>query len=167
VKTILGLDPGLAETGWGIFTVDNGRYRLVDHGVIHTSPGEGTGDRLEKIYREVQNVIDRFSPSAAGVESIFFARNRTSAIPVAQARGVLLLALHQRGVAIFEYSPQEIKRAITGNGRADKFQVQGLLKLLLGLKEIPKPDHAADAIAAAICCYNQGVSIERIGELPS
>lgn len=102
-------------------------------------------------------LLKEFSPSAAGIEALFFAKNRTSAIPVAEARGVLLLALHQWEVPSFEYPPQEIKQALTGSGRAEKHQVQEMVRLLLGLTEVPNPDHASDALGAAICCYhNQG-----------
>ncbi|HOV63485.1 MAG TPA: crossover junction endodeoxyribonuclease RuvC [Spirochaetia bacterium] len=153
-KVLLGLDPGLAETGWGVLSVERGRYRHIDHGSIVTDASLSNGKRLSIIYERIIEVIDTFKPQRAGIESLFFAKNRLSAIPVAQARGVLLLALEQRGVPSIEYPPQEIKQAITGNGRAEKMQVQELVKILLSLPEIPKPDHAADALAAAICCCN-------------
>jgi len=151
---ILGLDPGLAETGYGIIEVRDGCCRHVDHGAVSTSPSMSIGERLEKIQREILDVIRTFKPAQAGVESLFFAKNVTSAIPVAQARGVLLLTLSQEGVPSWEFSPPEIKLALTGNGRADKHQVQELVRILIGLSEVPRPDHAADALAAAICCFH-------------
>ncbi len=151
---VLGLDPGLAETGYGVIEVRRGMYVHVDHGCISTSAELPTGQRLEKIQREILEVIRRFRPSSAGVESLYFAKNISSAIPVAQARGVLLLTLAQTGIPAREFAPQEIKMAISGTGRASKFQVQDLVRLLIGLPELPTPDHAADALAAAICCYN-------------
>ena len=109
------------------------------------------------IYRGLMALLEEFSPTAAGIEALYFAKNRTSAIPVAETRGILLLALYQREIPSFEFPPQEIKKALTGNGRAQKQQVQEMVRLLLRLEEIPKSDHASDALGAAICCYhNQG-----------
>ncbi len=151
MRRILGIDPGLASTGFGVIeTTDNG-YRHLHHGVITTGASDPTGDRLAKIYREIEEVIRRFSPGEAAVESLFFAKNATSAIPVAQARGVVLLALSHVGVTGVEYAPQAIKRALVGEGRAEKQQVQELVRVVLGLSEIPSPDHAADALAVAVC----------------
>ncbi len=152
---ILGLDPGLADTGWGVIEIRDGSCRHVDHGTVSTSPSVPTGERLEKIQREILAVIRSFNPTQAGIESLYFAKNITSAIPVAQARGVLLLTLSQEGISSWEFSPPEIKLAISGAGRASKQQVQELVRILIGLSEIPKPDHAADALAAAICCYHR------------
>jgi len=151
---ILGLDPGLAETGYGVIEIRDGACRHVVHGAVSTSPSISTGERLEKIQREILDVIRAFKPTQAGIESLYFAKNITSAIPVAQARGVLLLTLSQEGIASCEFSPPEIKLAITGTGRASKHQVQELVRILIGLPEAPRPDHAADALAAAICCYH-------------
>lgn len=153
-KILLGLDPGLAETGWGVLSLERGKYRHIGHGSIATEASLPNGKRLSIIYDRLIEIVDTFHPQNAGIESLFFAKNRLSAIPVAQARGVLLLALEQRGIPAVEYPPQEIKQAITGNGRAEKIQIQELVKILLCLPEIPKPDHAADALAAAICCAN-------------
>lgn len=151
---VLGLDPGLADTGYGVIEAGRGKIRYLDHGSITTRPGETTGRRLELIRDAVVEVIEKYRPAQAGIESLYFAKNITSAIPVAQARGVLLLALHEHDIPAFEFAPQQIKVAITGSGRADKRQVQELVQMLLGLDEYPKPDHAADALAAAICCYH-------------
>ena len=147
----MGIDPGLASTGWGIVDIQGSRDRYVAHGVIRTSPSASVGDRLLKIHSDIVRVISEYSPAEAGVENLYFARNATSAIPVAQARGVVLLALTQRNVPAHEYPPQAIKQAIVGRGRAEKHQVQELVRMLLELETIPRPDHASDALAAAIC----------------
>lgn len=151
MSRVLGIDPGLASTGWGVVEVTGSRYRHIAHGVITTAPRQPVGERLLKLSLEIKSVIEAHRPAQAGVESLYFARNATSAIPVAQARGVVLLALTELGVPNHEYPPQAIKQAIVGQGRAEKAQVQELVKLLLGLEEPPRPDHASDALAAAIC----------------
>lgn len=151
---ILGLDPGLAETGYGIIDVSGSRYTHVVHDVISTSPDMETGLRLKFIYDRLSALVDEYRPDEAGIENLYFAKNITSALPVAQARGVALLVFAQRSVACRGYPPQAIKQAIVGHGRADKNQVQELVRLLLGLRENPGPDHAADALAAAICHAN-------------
>ncbi len=161
MKRILGIDPGFAETGWGIIEAEGSRFRHIAHGFIKTVPSDTDGVRLEIIYDAVENIISEFGPSFAGVEDIFFARNKLSAIPVAQAKGVVLLVLEKRGVKASVFTPLQIKQALTGNGRAEKKQVQTMVKLLLGLSETIKPDHAADALAAAICFQNSTA----IGEL--
>lgn len=151
MSLILGVDPGLAHTGWGLIDAGDMRYRLVDHGVITTQAADTPGCRLKRLYDAVTALLSRYGPTEAGVENLYFAKNATSAIPVAQARGVVLLALEQAGVTAAEYTPQAIKQAIVGQGRAEKSQVQELLRVLLGLAEIPTPDHASDALAAAVC----------------
>lgn len=151
MRRILGIDPGLASTGFGVIETTGNSYRHLHHGVILTGAAEATGDRLARIYREIEAVIRKFSPTEAAVESLFFAKNATSAIPVAQARGVVLLALVHAGISGAEYAPQAIKRALVGQGRAEKYQVQELVRVVLGLPEIPSPDHAADALAVAVC----------------
>lgn len=158
---VLGFDPGLANTGWGIIDASGGRFKPVAYGSITTPAGSPPGERLNMIYESVFNLISKYKPVMAGVENLFFAKNVTSAIPVAQAKGILLLALFKKNVETMEFTPQQIKQNITGNGRADKNQVQELIKLLLGLREIPKPDHAADALGAAICCYNNHITKSR------
>ena len=148
---VLGIDPGLAATGWGVIETDGSRYRHIAHGVIKTSPRESAGLRLMKLSQEIREVVRIHAPEQSGVENLYFAKNATSAIPVAQARGVVLLALAELGVPAAEYPPQAIKQAVVGQGRAEKQQVQELVRILLGLELIPKPDHASDALAAAIC----------------
>jgi crossover junction endodeoxyribonuclease RuvC len=151
---VLGIDPGFAQTGYGIIQAHGSKISHVTHGAISTAPDLGTGKRLQKIHAEICRIVDQYSPTVGGIETLYFAKNITSAFPVAQARGVALLALAQADVVIREFPPQEIKQAITGNGRAQKKQVQDLVRFLLSLEEIPQPDHAADALATAICCYH-------------
>lgn len=151
MTTILGIDPGLAKTGYGIIRKERDSLLYVTHGFFETKAGRPPGERLEAVYDMVRELIRLHKPDEAGVESLYFAKNITSALPVAQAKGVVLLALAQEHIPTFEYAPQEIKLAIVGAGRAEKHQVQELVKVLLGLKEVPSPDHASDALAAAIC----------------
>lgn len=163
MKTILGIDPGFAATGYGVITHDGRTVKYVTHGVIRTDSSEAPGKRLLAIFDTISDVIEKHRPDEAGVETLYFARNASSALPVAQARGVVLLALAKSGITAAEYPPQAIKQAIVGQGRADKAQVQNLIRMLLGLGEIPSPDHAADALGAAICHANTGPFHERIG----
>jgi len=151
MKRVLGIDPGLASTGWGVVDTDGSRYRYVDAGVIRTPASLAIGERLVMIYNDLREKIEHYSPTCAGVEQLYFARNATSGIPVAHARGVVFLALAQAEVPTGEYPPQAIKKSIVGVGRAEKSQVQELVRVLLGLAEVPRPDHASDALAAAIC----------------
>ncbi|MBI9100781.1 MAG: crossover junction endodeoxyribonuclease RuvC [Spirochaetales bacterium] len=151
---ILGIDPGLANTGYGIIRAARGKVSYLSHGVIETASGLSLGIRLNLIYDAVSQLIDEYKPEIAGMEDLYFAKNRSSAIPVAQAKGIMLLALYRKGVATFEYSPPAIKLAMTGSGRATKDQVQEMVRIMLGLKEVPGPDHASDALSAAICCYH-------------
>lgn len=155
---ILGIDPGLADTGWGIIEVKKNRSYHIGHGTISTKAALPAGERLSIIFSGIREIMQLYSPEIAGIESLYFAKNRQTAIPVAQARGVLLLACSIEKIRHFEYTPLQIKQAITGNGRAEKAQVQEMVRLLLGLDEIPRPDHAADALGAAICCYHTQVT---------
>jgi crossover junction endodeoxyribonuclease RuvC len=151
---ILGLDPGTATTGYGIVDVkEDGRFTAVAYGVISTSPQDDASTRLQTIYRELNQLIAEYQPDTAGIEEVFFGRNITTAISVGQARGVLLLALANAGIPIGEYSPPKIKDAVTGYGKADKAQVQLMVRNLLDLEETPRPDDAADGLAVAITHY--------------
>ncbi len=147
---VLGIDPGLANTGWGIVDFSQNRYRLVEYGVIETKKGSSHGERLLEIYNRINCVIQDFKPSFAGMENLFFSKNVSSAMGVAESRGVLILCLTQNCIDLVEYTPNDIKKSVTGTASADKALVQKYVALLLGLQETPKPDHAADAIAAAI-----------------
>jgi crossover junction endodeoxyribonuclease RuvC len=147
---ILGIDPGTGILGFGIIDVIRGKAQLVDGGVIRTPIKEADAVRLATIYEELSSIIRESRPDHMAVEKLFFAQNVTTAMTVAQARGVVLLTGMQAGLEIAEYTPLQIKQAITGYGRADKKQIQEMVRVLLNLQEVPKPDDAADAIACAI-----------------
>lgn len=147
---ILGIDPGTGILGFGIVEADKGRSQLVDAGVIRTPVKEDDAVRLQTIYDELTDIITQSKPQLMSVEKLFFARNVTTAITVAQARGVVLLCGKQAGMTIYEYTPLQIKMALTGYGRADKQQIQEMVRVVLQLAEVPKPDDCADALAAAL-----------------
>jgi len=148
---VLGLDPGLATTGWGIVEEKAGELTLGDYGVVTTAPGPPLARRLQSLYRELGALIALQQPDVAAVEELFFSRNSRTAFVVGQARGVALLALADGGLLVHEYTPLQVKQAVVGYGRATKRQVQQMLRMLLGLSVIPQPDDAADAVAVAIC----------------
>ena len=148
---VLGIDPGTAITGYGLVTDQGAGTVAVAHGVITTPSDLPLPDRLVLLQRALRGVIDQYRPDHAAVEELFFNKNVRTALSVGHARGVILLTLAQAGVRIFEYTPLEVKQAVTGSGRADKRQMQQMVTLLLGLDHIPKPDDAADALAIAVC----------------
>ncbi|MCR5612531.1 crossover junction endodeoxyribonuclease RuvC, partial [Treponema sp.] len=150
IRRVLGIDPGLANTGFGVVDFCDGRYRMVSYGCITTGSEQPHGERLLTIYNKLCAVIDEFKPDEAGMETLYFAKNVTSAMGVSEARGVVSLCLAQHCIKLGEYTPNQIKKAVTGNTNADKELVQNYVKLLLGLKDAPRPDHAADALAGAI-----------------
>lgn len=147
---ILGIDPGTGILGFGIIDYDGRKSVMVDAGVIRTPVKEDDAVRLLTIYDELTEIINLHKPDEMSVEKLFFLRNVTTAITVAQARGVILLCGKRAGIPIAEYTPLQIKQAITGYGRAEKNQMQQMVKAILGLKTVPKPDDAADALAAAL-----------------
>ena len=151
---ILGIDPGLASTGWGVIDSDGTRFRLISYGCIETDSKQNHSLRLLEIYNKILAVINEFNPDQASMETLYFAKNVTSALGVSEARGVVSLCLAQNAIPLTEYSPNTIKQSVSGTATADKSLVQRCVKMLLGLQEIPKPDHAADAIAAAITHVN-------------
>lgn len=148
---ILGIDPGYATIGYGIIEYDNFRFRTIAYGAITTPPNKAFSDRLCDIYRDISTLIEKYSPDCLSIEKLYFNTNTTTAIDVAQARGVLLLGARKKGIEIFEYTPLQVKQSITGYGRAEKHQVMEMVKNLLQLKAVPKPDDTADALALAIC----------------
>ena len=149
---ILGIDPGIGILGFGVIELDDkGKAKLVDAGVIRTASKQPDSDRLLTIYDELHEIITELKPDVMSVEKLFFAQNVTTAMSVSQARGVILLCGKQHGLELFEYTPLQIKQALTGYGRADKKQMQEMVRVILGLKAVPKPDDCADALAAAIC----------------
>ncbi len=147
---ILGIDPGTGILGFGVIEADRNKAQLVDAGVIRTLAKEDDAVRLQTIFEEITDIITQSKPTVMSVEKLFFAQNVTTAMTVAQARGVVLLAGQQAGLEIYEYTPQEIKQALTGYGKAEKKQIQEMVRVILKLKTVPKPDDAADALAAAI-----------------
>jgi crossover junction endodeoxyribonuclease RuvC len=155
MRTLIGIDPGLAATGWGVVRFDGSRFFHVAHGVVRTDAAKPLAERLVAIHGALRRLLAKYDPTEAGVEELYFSQNASSAMQVAHARGVVLLALGQRGVPVECYSPQHVKQAVIGRGRADKGQVQRLVSVVLGLDEIPSPDHAADALAVAICHANR------------
>ena len=151
---ILGIDPGLASTGWGVIDSDGTRFRLISYGCIETDSKQNHSLRLLEIYNKILAVINEFKPDQASMETLYFAKNVTSALGVSEARGVVSLCLAQNAIPLTEYSPNTIKQSVSGTATADKALVQKCVKMLLGLQDVPKPDHCADAIAAAITHVN-------------
>ena len=147
---ILGIDPGTAILGFGIIDIISGNAQLVDAGVIRTPVKEDDAVRLQTIYEELTDIINSSKPEIMSVEKLFFITNVTTAMTVSQARGVVLLCGKQAGLEIFEYTPLQIKMAITGYGRADKRQMQEMVRVILQLDKVPKPDDCADALATAL-----------------
>lgn len=150
IRRVIGIDPGLANTGFGVIDFSGGRYRMVSYGVITTKKDSPHGERLLTIYNKLNAIIDEFKPTEAGMETLYFAKNATSAMGVSEARGVVSLCLAQHCILLGEYTPNQIKSAVTGSAKADKELVEKYIKILLNLETEPKPDHAADALAGAI-----------------
>lgn len=148
---ILGIDPGYAIVGYGIIRTERGRYVPLEHGAVVTKAGQDFNRRLEIVYDGIAEVLQKWRPEAVSLEKLFFQNNQKTAIGVAEARGVILLAAQKARVPVFEYTPLQVKLAVTGYGQAQKPQVMEMTRRLLCLKEVPKPDDTADALAMAIC----------------
>ncbi len=148
---ILGIDPGFAIVGYGVLEYQNNKFKVLAYGAITTDAKTPMYDRFLSIYDDLNKVIETYKPDFMAIEELFFNTNRTTAINVAQARGILLLAALKHGVQVFEYTPLQVKQAVAGYGRVEKQQVQQMVKLLLNLEKVPKPDDTADALAIAIC----------------
>ena len=148
---ILGIDPGMAIVGYGLINFDNDNCELISSGSIQTKKGENEAVRLLEIYNDMQTIIEQLKPDAAAIEKLFFVHNQTTVMPVAHARGVILTVLAQHNIPIFEYTPMEVKKVLTGFGRADKKEVEQMVKISLGTDKLPKLDDTVDAIAIAIC----------------
>jgi crossover junction endodeoxyribonuclease RuvC len=151
---VLGIDPGLANTGYGVVARRGGRLVALDGGCVETPAALATERRLAAIHARIRELLDEHAPDAVALEELYFGANARSAFAVGQARGVVMLAAGQRGIACSGYTPQQVKGAVCGTGRADKDQVGRMVQALLGLAEAPSPDHAADALAVAICHAN-------------
>lgn len=148
---VLGIDPGLTTTGYGIIEEHAGREGVVAHGVIRTDPAAADADRLRELHEDVQTLVAEHRPGLAAIEQVFVNRNRRTAVAVARASGVILLALAEQGLAVAEYTPSAVKMALTGSGSADKQQMQKVVAMRLGLEQTPQPPDAADALAVALC----------------
>ncbi|MBE6781478.1 MAG: crossover junction endodeoxyribonuclease RuvC [Ruminococcaceae bacterium] len=148
---ILGVDPGYAIVGFGVVSYNANRFSVIEYGAVTTDAGVRFTSRLEKIYDEFCEIISRTKPDALSIEKLFFNTNTTTAIDVAQARGVILLAATRHNIPVFEYTPLQVKSSVTGYGRAEKKQVMDMIKNILRLEKIPKPDDTADALALAVC----------------
>lgn len=150
-RIILGIDPGLANTGWGVVEQSGSAVRCIAYGCVSTRRNDDLTQRLLKIHDQISAVVARFRPRCVGIETVWFGQNITAAFATGQARGAALVACAQQGMAVGEFAPSQIKMAVVGNGAATKEQVQYMVQRILGLEEPPQPDHAADALAAAIC----------------
>ncbi len=157
---ITGIDPGTARIGYGVVKKSSNKLEMIEYGCIKTDPKFSTAQRLNKLDKELAKIIKKHKPDKAAVEDIFFFKNLKTAIKVSQARGVILARIAKMKIPVSEYTPLQVKQAVTSYGRAEKKQVQQMVKLLLNLKEIPKPDDAADALAVAICCANSTPNIK-------
>jgi crossover junction endodeoxyribonuclease RuvC len=153
---VLGIDPGLANTGYGVVARRSGRLAALDGGVIETRPDGPPERRLAVLHQRARDLLATYEPDAMALEALFFGQNVRTAFAVGQARGAVLVAAGERGVPCFDYTPQQVKGAVCGSGRAPKDQVQRMVQSLLRLPEPPRPDHAADALAVAICHANHG-----------
>ena len=156
---ILGIDPGYGITGFGVIEAERGKSRLIQCGAITTPAGMDFSARLEIIYEDMRQLLEATKPDAVAIEELFFGQNVTTGIGVAQARGVVLLAIRQAGLEVTSYKPMQVKQAVVGYGNATKHQVQDMTKRLLGLSAMPKPDDAADAIAIALCHARSSTSL--------
>lgn len=160
---VLGIDPGYAIVGWGVLDYAGNRFAPVDYGAVCTEAGVPFERRLADVYEGVRGVIERTKPEVLAIEKLFYQHNQTTVIGVAEARGVILLAAAQAGLAIYEYTPMQVKIAVTGYGKAAKKQVQEMTRILLHLQSIPKPDDTADALAMAITfCHTSGSQLNRL-----
>jgi len=154
---IIGIDPGYAILGYGVISYEGNRFEVIEYGTVTTSSDVELPNRLKKIYDELYGLFERYKPDAVAIEELFFNKNVTTALMVGHARGVAVVAAAKAGLEIFEYTPLQVKQGVVGYGRAEKKQVQIMVKTLLNLKEIPRPDDAADALAVGICHAHSGV----------
>jgi crossover junction endodeoxyribonuclease RuvC len=162
---VIGIDPGTARTGYGLVRLREAEaLELVDYGVISTSADQPMCDRLSRLYESLTKLLSKHQPDSAAVEKLFYQRNVSTALTVGQARGVALLALAQAGAPVVEYTPRVVKQAVTGYGSADKRQIQEMVRTLLGMEDLPRPDDAADALAVAICHIHSSESLRRLEE---
>lgn len=160
---ILGIDPGYAIVGYGIIDYHCGRFSVVGYGAITTEAGVPFPQRLDSIYSDLKYLIEKYKPEAMAIEKLYFNTNTTTAIDVAQARGTIVLGAQRKGLDIYEYTPLQVKQSVTGYGRAEKHQVMEMVKSLLSLKAVPRPDDTADALALAVChAHYSGSSFSKL-----
>jgi len=159
--TILGIDPGLATLGWGVIRKEGDKLKPVQYGTLGTPPGSALPSRLRSIFLGVRQLMQTYEPDEIAFEELFFAKNVTTGMMVSAARGAALVAVVEKNENVFEYTPMQVKQAVVGYGRAEKQQVQLMVRMLLGMAEVPKPDDAADALAVAITHAHTGVAAER------
>ncbi|MBP5493104.1 MAG: crossover junction endodeoxyribonuclease RuvC [Clostridiales bacterium] len=155
---IIGIDPGYAITGYGVVSYERSKFTVLDYGAITTKAHTPFEQRLLTIHQQMDVLMERYHPEVMAIEELFFARNTTTAIGTAQARGVVILSAAEANVPVYEYTPMQIKQAVTGYGRADKNQVSQMVKMLLHLEKMPKPDDVTDALAIAICQAHMGIN---------
>lgn len=155
-RVILGIDPGLQNTGWGVIRQQGPRLSCLAYGCVSTSKDQDLAYRLLKLHDQISMVVKRYGPTCLGIEKIYFGANTQSALPTGQARGAVLVAAAEGGLRVAEFAPSKIKLAVVGEGTADKYQVQYMVQQILGLPQVPSPDHAADALAAAITYVTHG-----------
>ena len=156
---ILGIDPGYAIIGWGLLNYERGRFVPIDFGAVTTEAGTPFVERLQQIYTDLSLILAKYQPNAMAIEKLYFQNNQKTAIEVAEARGVILLAAQNAGIPIYEYTPLQVKSAVTGFGQAQKPQVMEMTRRLLRLQQVPKPDDTADALAIAICHAQMGGTV--------
>ncbi len=151
---VIGIDPGTATTGYGVIQLKDGEMVCLDYGVIETDKSLSSSFRLDILNKEILSIIKKYQPDALSIEKVYFFKNLKTAFPVSEAKGVIIMTASRENIPVHEFTPPQIKMAVTGYGKADKYQVQKMILLSLNLKEIPKPDDAADALGAAICGIN-------------
>jgi crossover junction endodeoxyribonuclease RuvC len=161
---VLGIDPGSETLGWGVVEGSGNKYSLVDFGAVKSNPRMAFSKRLAKIFAEVDEVVTRFQPDALAIEEAFYSVNVNVALKLGQVRGIMLLLAEQRGLAIAEYAPRLIKKTVVGYGNAEKQQVGEMVRILLGMKAVPTPHDAADALAIAICHFHHFGPSDRLGK---
>lgn len=162
---ILGIDPGYAIVGWGIIDYQGNKFKVVDYGAITTQAKTPFNERLEIIYDDLMEIIEKNQPQVMSIEKVFYNSNAKTVIDVSQARGVLMLAAQKSKIPVYEHTPLQVKQSVVGYGRADKKQVQEMTKRILGLEKAPKPDDTADALAMAICQAHASGSLMGIGTM--
>lgn len=159
---ILGIDPGYAILGWGVIDIQGNHFTVCEYGAVTTEAGVEMPQRLKTLYADIVTIIETYQPQSAAIEELFFNTNQKTAVMVAQARGAAIVACANHDISIFEYTPLQVKQGLVGYGRAEKKQVQAMVKTILGLREIPKPDDAADALAIAICHAHSAAYRQRV-----